>query len=175
MFFDKDKSDAQVAQELEKKFWKELGSSPFIMLGLQGVEDSRTRPMTAQVDGEDGSRTIYFFADNREHLVQGMGQRHRAVAAFTSKGHDIFAHIHGELVIDNDREVIDRLWNPMIAAWFEDGKTDPNLVLLRFDTEQADIWEADAGATLKAAALSMLGKDPGDDFQDDNRTTVEID
>ena len=36
--------------ELRKKFWKELDDSAFVMLGLQGVEDSRTRPMTAQVD-----------------------------------------------------------------------------------------------------------------------------
>ncbi|WP_265570748.1 pyridoxamine 5'-phosphate oxidase family protein [Sphingomicrobium nitratireducens] len=175
MFFKNEKSDAEVARELEKKFWKELGSSPFIMLGLQGVEDSRTRPMTAQVDGEEGNRTIYFFADDREHLVQGMGQRHRAVAAFASKGHDIFANIHGNLVRDNDRAVIDRLWNPIIGAWFEGGKDDPNLVLLRFDTEKADIWEADTGATLKAAALSMLGKEPGDEFKEDNRTTTTLD
>lgn len=171
--FNTDKSDAEVARSLEKKFWKELSSSPFIMLGLMGVEDSRTRPMTAQIDEEEG-KTIYFFADDREHLVQGMGQRHRAVAAFSSKGHDIFAHIHGNLVRVDDEAVIDRLWNPIIGAWFEDGRDDPNLVLLRLDADKADIWEADTGATLKAAVLSALGREPGDEFQEDNRTTVEI-
>ena len=39
--------------ELKKLFWKELQDSPFMMLGLQGVEDSRTRPMTAQIDVPD--------------------------------------------------------------------------------------------------------------------------
>ena len=29
--------------ELKKLFWEELSDSPFVMLGLQDVEDSRTR------------------------------------------------------------------------------------------------------------------------------------
>jgi hypothetical protein len=53
--------------ELKKLFWQELTDSPFVMLGLQDVEDSRTRPMTAQIDvPEDGDKDdggpIYFFA-----------------------------------------------------------------------------------------------------------------
>ena len=59
MFFNNDKTDAQVREDLEAKLWKELGSSsPFVMLGLEGVEDSRTRPMTVQIDGEGENRTI---------------------------------------------------------------------------------------------------------------------
>ena len=42
--------------------------------------------------------------------------------------------------IDHDRAVIDRLWNRFIAAWFQGGKDDPNLVLLRLDAERAEIW-----------------------------------
>ncbi len=34
--------------ELEQKFWSELEKSPFVMLGLQGIEDSRTRPMAGE-------------------------------------------------------------------------------------------------------------------------------
>src|SRR5687768_13855646 len=110
-------ADAEREQELKELFWKELGSSPFVMLGLQGVEDSLTRPMTAQIDAredankEDGG-TIYFFGAKSENLVRNIGSSHRAVATYASKGHDLFAHIHGSLVLDNDRQVIERLWNP---------------------------------------------------------------
>ena len=33
--------------ELKKLFWQELTDSPFVMLGLQDVEDSRTRPIAS--------------------------------------------------------------------------------------------------------------------------------
>ena len=166
--------------ELKRLFWKELGSSPFMMLGLQGVEDSRTRPMTAQVDvpeggdKEDGGQ-LYFFASRSEHLVQGMGQSHDAVATYASKGHDLFADVHGTLALDDDRAVIERLWNPIIASWYKDGKDDPDLALVRFDTDSATIWKAETGATLKAAALKALFDiDPGKEHDKDNRAEVKL-
>lgn len=175
MFFNNDKTDAEVRADLEKKLWKGLeSSSPFVMLGLKGVEDSRTRPMTAQIDEKDGRKTIYFFADKRESIVQGIGDTHEAVATFVSKGHDIFAHIHGDLVIDNDRDVIDRLWNPMIAPWYEDNKDNPNLVLLRFDADIANIWEAGGLEHLKAAAIEALGMDAEKPDYEDKRADVAL-
>ena len=166
--------------ELKRLFWKELQGSPFMMLGLQGVEDSRTRPMTAQVDvPEDGDKEdggpIYFFGSKSESLVTAMGQTHAAVATYASKGHDLFAHVHGSLVLDQDRAVIERLWNPIIASWYKDGKDDPDLALIRFDTDSAEIWKAETGATLKAAALKALFDiDPGKEHQKDNRADVKL-
>lgn len=172
-------ADTEREQELKELFWEELSSSPFMMLGLQGVEDSLTRPMTAQVDAPNGADdedggTIYFFGAKSENLVRNIGSSHRAVATYASKGHDLFAHIHGTLVLDNDRQVIERLWNPIIASWYKDGKDDPDLQLIRFDADRADIWKAEAGSTLFAAALKMLGRDPGKDHQKANRAEVAI-
>ena len=166
--------------ELKKLFWEELSDSPFVMLGLQDVEDSRTRPMTAQVDvPDDGNKSdggpIYFFASKSEHLVTAMGQSHRAVATYAAKGHKLFAHIHGTLHLSNDRSVIDRLWNPIIASWYKDGKDDPDLALIRFDADSANIWKAETGATLKAAAMKALfDVDPGKKHDKDNRADVTL-
>ena len=141
------------------------------MLGLQGVDDSFTRPMTAQVD----KKKIYFFAARSEDLVKGLGRTNRAIATYAAKGHNLFASISGKLAIDNDQVVIDRLWNPIVASWYKDGKDDPDLVLLRLDAATADVWEAAAGATLKAAALKMLfNVDPGREHQDKHRAEVVL-
>lgn len=175
-----EESQAEREERLRASFWEALDDSPFMMLGLQGVEDGRTRPMTAQVDaGEDGDAedggTIYFFAAHSEPLVQSLGQSHRAVATYVSKDHKVFAHVHGNLVLNQNRAVIERLWNPFIASWYKDGKDDPDLALLRFDAEKADVWEAHAGATLKAAALKMLfNVDPGKDHQRENQAAVAL-
>lgn len=157
-------------QRLEEKFWEELDGSPFMMLGLQGVDDDFTRPMTAQVDGG----TIYFFAAHSEDLVKGLERSNRAVATYASKGHKLFASVHGTLSLSNDREVIDRLWNPFVASWYKDGKDDPDLALVRFDTTTADVWEADTGSTLKAVAIKLLGRDPGKQHQDEHRAEVAL-
>ena len=172
-----EESEAEREERLRSSFWEALEDSPFVMLGLQGVEDSRTRPMTAQVDTdgdqEDGGR-IYFFAAKSETLGKAIGSGHRAVATYASKDHKVFAHINGTLVPHNDPATVERLWNPFIASWYRDGKDDPDLLLLRFDTEHAEVWEAHAGSTLVAAALKMLGRDPGKDHRRENQAEVTL-
>lgn len=150
------------ARELEDKLWSALKSDHTMMLGLDGVEDGHARPMTAQLYGDKGP--IWFFTARDNALVQRLASGNRAIATFAAKGHDLFATLHGSLSIDTDRTMIDRLWNRFIAAWYEDGKDDPNLVLLRFDAEKAEVW-LDA-SSIVAGIKMLLGVDPKKDYQD---------
>ena len=165
---------------LTKAFWNALDDSPFVMLGLEGVEDDQTRPMTAQVDLPEGGDkaaggSIYFFASKSDGVGQTITGSSRAVAAYSAKGHGLFAHIHGSLVLSDDRTVINRLWNPFVASWYKDGKNDPDLQLLRFDAERATIWEADKGSTLKAAVLKTLFNiDPGKEHSQEHKAEVSL-
>src|SRR5215203_5012960 len=111
-------------QELEAKFWKSLGSDRTMMLGLDGVDDGHTRPMTAQF--ENDRSPIYFFTVKDNELIKALSGNDRAIATF-----------HGQLSLDMDRVTIDRLWNRFVAAWYEGGKDDPKLALLRLDAEHA--------------------------------------
>jgi general stress protein 26 len=118
--------------------------------------------MTAQVEGEKGP--IWFFTARDHALVQKLELGDRAIATFASKGHDLFAALHGSVSLDNDCAVIDRLWNRFVAAWYEGGKDDPKLALLRFDAERAEIW-LDA-SSLVAGIKMLLGADPKEDYKD---------
>jgi len=150
-------------QELEEKFWKSLSSDMTMMIGLDAVEDGHARPMTAQLkDGEKGP--IWFFCSKDNAIVQKLGSGHRAIATFTSKGHDLFATVHGNVVIDDDRGTIDALWNRFVAAWFEGGKDDPKLRLLRLDPETAEIW-LDASSIFAGIKL-LLVADPKEDYKE---------
>ena len=142
--------------ELEKKFWSALKDDRTMMIGLDGVEDGHARPMTAQFESERGP--IWFFTSKQNSIVRKIDQGDRAIAAFASKGNDLFATVHGRLVEDTDREVVDRLWNRYVAAWYEGGKDDPNLELLRFDAERAEIW-ADASSVIMGIKF-LFGADP---------------
>ena len=44
-----------------------------------------------------------------------------------------------------DREIIDRYWNPVLAAWYPDGKDDPHLTILRFDADDGRVWVNEGG------------------------------
>lgn len=153
-------------QELEAKFWDALSSDMTVMLGLDGVADGHTRPMTAQFEEEGGP--IWFFTARDNALVEALGGEggapQRAIASFASKGHDLFAAIHGRLSVDTDRAVVERLWNRFVAAWYEQGKDDPKLALLRLDAERAELWEN--ASSLVAGIKLLLGADPKKDYKD---------
>lgn len=143
------------SMELEARLWDALGTDRTVMLGLVGVEDGHCRPMTALIEKDD--KRIWFFTSRANAVVQNLARSHRAIAAFSAKGHDLFASIHGNLIVDQDRNTIDRLWSPFIAAWYE-GKDDPKLVLLRFDAEHAEVWLADLN--LMAGIKMLFGVNP---------------
>lgn len=147
--------------ELERKFWKALASDKTLMLGLSGREDGHTRPMTAFLE-YDETGPLWFFTTTDNELVKAEGGR--AVAAFVSKGHDLYATVHGTLSVDTNPAIVERLWNSHIAAWYQGGKTDPKLALLRLDPERAEIWE-DA-SSIVAGIKALFGSDPKRDAHD---------
>jgi general stress protein 26 len=151
--------------EIEAKFWKALKSDMTVMLGLTGREDGHAQPMTAQLDDESGEGgPIWFFSAKDVDLVQAMGAGAPAMLHFASKGHDLFASVEGRLVPDNDPATIDRLWSPFAAAWYEGGKDDPKLQLIRLDPRHAQIWLNEN--SMFAGVKMLLGADPKKDYRD---------
>jgi general stress protein 26 len=148
--------------EIKAKFWKHLKSDMTIMLGIEGSGEAK--PMTAQLDGDEESGPIWFFTAKDTDLVRQIGAGAPGEAYFAAKGHDLFASVAGDLSLSNDRAVIDRLWSPFIAAWFEGGKEDPNLQLVRFDPHHAHIWLNEN--SLFSGVKLLLGSDPKKDYKD---------
>ena len=96
--------------------------------------------------------------------MQALGDHHRGVAHFASKGHDLFATLHGVILLDDDRATIERLWSPFVSAWYEGGKEDPKLALLRFEPEKAQIWLNEN--SLFTGFKLLIGADPKSSYQD---------
>ena len=148
--------------EIKAKFWKALNSDRTMFLGLADGEDGHARPMTAQTENDEGG-PIWFFTANDNALYQQITGGSRAMAHFVSKGHDVWATVHGSLSTSQDRATIDRLWNPYVAAWYE-GKDDPKIALIRLDPEEAQIW-IDA-SSIVAGIKMLIGIDPKKDYKD---------
>jgi general stress protein 26 len=128
-----EKTPDQIADD----FLARIKSSPFIMIGLEG-DGQHSEPLTAQID-DDQPNTLFFFTARDNRIARGGS----AMAQFVSKGHDFFACLAGTVAMDNDRAQIDKLWSKQVESWFPGGKDDPNLALLRFEVQSAELWESD--------------------------------
>jgi len=149
--------------DLKSKMFKAIKDDRTAFVGLD-QEGGVGQPMTAQLDDDAPEGALYFFTAKDTDLVEALGGRGQAVVHFAGKGHHLFATLSGELIADNDRAMIDKLWNGFVAAWFEGGKDDPKLQLLRFEPQAAQVWENDH--SLLAGVRMLLGHDPKADYAD---------
>lgn len=145
------------AEQLKKDLWKHMSDSPFLMVGLSDG-DTHSEPLTAQLD-KDQVDTLWFFVGKDNRLVTGG----RAKAQFVSKGHDYFASLTGDVSVHNDFAIIEKLWSRQVEAWFPGGKDDPNLTLLRFDIDDAELWESDISLSGKVKILFGSKLDPSEE------------
>lgn len=127
---------------VEARLWKEIKDEQTGMLGLVGGEPQHFQPMTAFAEPETGE--IWFFTFKDTDLAEQTAQGGRAMFVFQAR--KLWACIGGRLSQQHDRTRMDRYWNPVVAAWYPDGREDPHLTLLRFDPDHGRVWVSDKGA-----------------------------
>ena len=136
--------------DLKKKFWKALAASPFLFLQQTNKSDTAV-PMSPQLD-KDANSAIWFFT----HKNSAFANLGPVTATFEGKGHDMFARFNGTLSVETSQERFDQFWNNFVEAWYDEGKTDPDLLFLRMDLGTAEIWNSDIGLVNTAKmALGM--------------------
>ncbi|WP_370034085.1 pyridoxamine 5'-phosphate oxidase family protein [Qipengyuania mesophila] len=151
---------------LKQKFWQALADSPFLFLELDGRSNTSV-PMTAQLD-KDANSAIWFFTQKKSAFAQ-LG---KVKASFAGKGHDIFARFDGTLAVETSQERFDQFWNNFVEAWYDGGKDDPDILFLRMDLGNAEIWSGDLG--LLNTAKMALGMNVHDEAEKRHVEAVDI-
>lgn len=140
-------ADDVTPAEAEKEFWKSLKDSDTGMLGLD-QPGYHHQPMTGFGEADLGAIWFFTRADTdlaRDVAAGGQGGGVRGMFCYQAKDQKVQACLHGVLSIDRDQARIDKYWNPVVAAWYPDGKDDPNLTLIRFDGEDGRVWVSKGG------------------------------
>ena len=129
-------------EEAEHEFWQHLKHGQSVMLGVD-VAGHHTQPMTAFAEPE--SNLVWFFTRDDLDLVKEVAANGDGKFVLVSKDEKIYADIRGTLSISRDKLRIDKYWNPMVAAWYPEGKDDPQLTLLRFVPDEGQLWVSKQG------------------------------
>lgn len=155
----KDMNHSSDTDEIREEFWESIADSPFVMIALDSGR-AHAIPMRAQLD-KDANSAIWFYTSRDNRLAKGGP----AMMQFVSKGHDLFACVSGNLTEETDAAIIDKHWSKPVEAWYEQGRQDPSLLMLRLDLGDAEIWEADPGVVgmfKMMTGMTMSGDEMGD-------------
>ncbi len=98
-----------------------------------------TRPMSAMDTDEEGN--LWFFSakssDKNEHIQSDP----RVQLFFSHPGNSEFLSVYGTASISTDPALIEKYWSSIIKAWFQGGKDDPEITLLKVAPEEAYYWD----------------------------------
>ena len=130
-----------VRKDIEKNPKKALAEQmDDVRAGMLGVEGSHQhmQPMSHYADWHTDS--IYFITSSDTDLVRAIGMGARAHYCVVGEDHDFHACLAGTLEQVNDPAKLDEIWSPVASAWFEKGKEDSKVTLLRLTLSDAALW-----------------------------------
>lgn len=137
-----------MATDLQDQFEELLNSFQTAMLVTQtGTGAMRSRPMALAHRAENGD---LFFATKADAGKVNEILKHPGVNVAMQKS-DAYLSISGKAQIINDQSAIDKLWKPSWKLWFEGGKTDPSIVLIKVHATRGEYWNFDTADKLQFA------------------------
>lgn len=124
------------------------------------------RPMSTQGVEEDG--TIWFFSSKESNKNREINNKNKVQLLYGDPGKSDYLSVEGNVEIMEDKKKIDELWTPIIKTWFQEGKDDPNLTLLKITPAQAYYWDTKHGKMVsfaKILASVVIGKTMDDGIE----------
>lgn len=111
----------------------------------------KARPMSTQAVEDDG--TIWFFSSKQSDKNREIATKNKVHLLYGDPGKSDYLSVEGHVVITEDKNKIDELWTPIIKTWFQEGKDDPNLSLLKITPAEAYYWDTKHGKMVSFAKM----------------------
>lgn len=133
---------------------------------LRGPEVPVTRPMAVQELDDQGR--FWFLSASDSHKNQEIEQDSTVQLLFQGSAYSDFLSVVGTATISTDPARIDALWNPLLKAWFTEGKDDPRITVIEVTPQDGYYWDNKHGnaiAFVKTAFGAAIGQTLDDSIE----------
>lgn len=116
-------------------------------------------PMSRQEVDEEGNIWFLFSAESETH--RHILENNKVSLLYANVGDYSFLSINGIAEISLSPDRIDKYWNKMVEAWFEKGRENPNIRVLKVMPGEAHYWDTKSNklvTLLKVAASAVSGQ-----------------
>ena len=96
-------------------------------------------PLSRQEVDEKGN--IWMLISSESNTHQNILENSQIDIAYSHVGDYNFVSVSGKATVSKDQARIDKYWNKMMDAWFEKGKEDPRIRILKVETSDAHYWD----------------------------------
>lgn len=122
-----------------------------------------TRPMSTQKVDDEGN--IWFMSSIKSDKNKEILQNNTVQLFYSNTSNYEFLSVLGSATIHTDREKIYEMWTPFAKAWFEDGKDDADISLIKVTPQSAYYWDTKNNkmiSMIQMLASMVTGSAPND-------------
>lgn len=113
-----------------------------------------TRPMSRRETDAEGN--LWFLSGEKSNKNFEIKEDKRVQLIFMNSSEHEYLSVFGEAFFYTRKEKIEEKWTPAAKAWFEDGKDDPNLSVIRAAPSESYFWDTKAGKLVRYFHLHRL-------------------
>jgi len=130
---------------------KELSESARICMFCTNLTElpMNSRPMSLQECDQEGN--LWFISSAESNKNFEIEEENKVQLYFMNNGSAEYLSIYGKAFIYKDKNTIEEKWSSLANAWFEDGKDDPKVTIIRVTPVETYYWDTKA-----AKFISML-------------------
>lgn len=131
-----------------------------------GAYEITTRPMFTQKVEDDGS--LWFFSGKSSEKNNEIKDTTKVHLLYGDPGKSNYLSVVGEATVVEDQSKIDELYTPYVKAWFQGGKDDPDICLIKITPSDAYYWDTKHGklvSFMKIMASVVSGKTMDDGIE----------
>lgn len=105
----------------------------------EGSEFIYAVPMSRQELDEQGN--IWYLLSSESETYHNLEKNKNLSILFSDTSNFNFLSLNGQAEISQDQARIDKYWNKMVEVWFEKGKEDPRIRVLKVVPSEAHYWD----------------------------------
>jgi general stress protein 26 len=134
-----------MSTESQQQFEDLIDSFDNAMLVTQTKNGNlRSRPMALALREKSGDM---FFATKADSGKIDEILHHPGVNV-SMQSNSAYLSVSGQAELINDQKKVEELWQPGWKRWFEEGKSDPSIVLIKVHATQGEYWNFDTADKL---------------------------
>lgn len=126
-------------------------------------------PMTT-TETSIGAKEIWFIGDKNSDVVKDIRDNKSVGLSYATQDAKNYVSISGKAELSDDKDKLDELWSPIDSAFFEQGKKDKDVQLIKVVPHGAECWISGSSTVnmFKMAAAAVqdgeTAKDVGETF-----------
>ncbi|GLR30402.1 MULTISPECIES: pyridoxamine 5'-phosphate oxidase family protein [Psychrobacter] len=158
-------------QEQIDKIQDVIKDVKFAMLStVNSKGDVHAWPMTTS-EASIGGKEIWFIGDKTSDVVKDIQNNQKIGLSYASKDEKDYVSVSANAELPTDKNKLEELWSPVYNAFFEHGKEDPNVQLIKVVPHGVECWLGGSSTInmfkMAAAALQdgKTAEDIGEQFE----------